>query len=230
MKKKKAGTTKILVTATTKLLRTVSGQSKFSCLLAIVCLNLSSVSASEKPDLSISLSTNKTIYHKGDEVVFTETIKNISKNTVQLIDDQCGYGSDMKVMRVSDHSQCSRIECSAGHTLKPGLRPGVRKFLTANESFTRKFSAYITDDLHLAFQNHGTTGFTGFSAGATKAKNLPEKYFGCGQVFDLGKVGHYQVTATYSNSGDWSTGSIHPPMPLWQGSAHSNTADVQVAD
>lgn len=189
-----------------------------------------SAAAAEKSDLSITLSADKKIYHRRDEVVFTETIKNVSNDMVQIIDDQCGYGSDMKVVRASNQSECTRLDCSAGHTLKPGLRPGIRKFLKANESFTRKFSAYITDDLHLAFQNHGAAGFTGFSAGADKAKNLPEKYFGCGQVFGLDKAGQYQITVTYSNNGDWSTGSAHPTMPLWQGIAHSNTIQIEVAN
>ncbi len=221
---------KISVT-TTKLKLTKLSRAQATSLLAIICLNISAVSAAaEKPELSISLAADKKIYRRKDEVVFTETIKNTSNNTVQIIDDQCGYGSDMKVMRASNHSECTRLECSAGHTLKPGLRPGSRKFLKTNESFTRKFSAYITEDLNLAFQNHGTAGFTGFSAGAVKAKNLPEKFFGCGQVFGFDKPGEYQISTTYSNNGDWSTGSTHPAMPLWQGSAHSNTIDIEVAN
>jgi len=232
MKKKKVEMSKKILVKTEPAVRlefAIVSRARAAFLMASISLNLSSVVAAEKPELSINLSADKKMYHRKEEVIFTETIKNVSNNTAQIIDDQCGYGSDMKVVRASDHSECSRLDCSAGHTLKPGLRPGVRKFLATNESFTRKFTAYITDDLHLAFQNHGTAGFTGYSAGATRAKNLPEKFFGCGQVFDLAKPGQYQITATYSNNGDWSTGSAHPATPLWQGSAHSNTIELEVA-
>jgi len=200
-------------------------------LIASVCLCSSPASAAtEKLELQITIATGKKVYHPKDEILFTESIKNISNQTAQIIDDRCGYGSDLKVVRLSDHSECDRLPCSAGHTLKPGLRPGVRQYLKPNQSFTRKFSAYITKDLQLAFQNHGAAGLTGFSAGATNTKNLPEKYFGCGQVFGLRKAGKYQITATYSNTGDWSTGEMHPATPLWQGKAQSNPIEIEVAN
>ncbi|MBI2810015.1 MAG: hypothetical protein HYX67_04200 [Candidatus Melainabacteria bacterium] len=202
-----------------------------SILLAVLYLNLSTAAtASEKPELQITIVTDKKLYHRKDEVTFTEAIKNTSNKVAQIIDDRCGYGSDLRVTRLSDHSECARLPCSAGHTLKPGLRPGVRQFLKPGQGFTRKFKAFITDDLHLAFQNHGAAGFTGFSADATKDKNLPDFYFGCGQVFGLDKTGNYQITASYSCSGDWSTGEMHPAMPLWQGSAKSSPIEIEVAN
>lgn len=223
-----------------KKISVVTTKLKLSPLLAsfvIVCLSgLAQIAtANAKPDLQksdieITFTTDKKTYHRKDEVEFTEKIKNISGNTVQIIDDRCDYGSDLKVLRLADHIGCTRLPSSAGHTLKPGLRPGVRQYLKPNQSFTRQFSAYITDDLHLAFQRHGAAGFTGFSAGATKPKDLPAKYFGCGQVYGLDKPGKYQITASYSNNGDWSTGEMHPAMPLWQGKVQSSPIEIEIAN
>jgi hypothetical protein len=183
-----------------------------------------------KPELEIVLRTNKQVYRPKEEVLFSETFKNLGSNDIQIIDDRCYYGSDIKVLRSSDRHRCQNLPCSAGHTLKPGSRPGLRQYLKPQQSFTRKFSAYITPDWHIVFQNHGGTAFTGYSAEAANTTKLPEKYFGCGQVFELQEPGKYELSISYSCKGDWSTGELHPAMPLWQGDAHAAPIDIQVKE
>jgi hypothetical protein len=181
-------------------------------------------------ELKITLSTDKPVYKPNTEVFFTETFQNDSSRIIQIIDDKCGYGADITIERMSDRHVCAPVEGGATHTLKPGLRPGTRQYLKPGESFKRKFSAFITKDFLLAFQNHGSAGFTGFSGEATNVKNLPPKFFGCGAIYGLEKPGKYRLSTAYLNNGEWSTGEIKPSMPLWQGRVQSRPIMIEIQD
>jgi hypothetical protein len=217
-----AATTEIVKTIATMILRRLFlGGLLPLILFSLPLLTPSPVSA--KNQLEINLRTDQPIYYPKSEIEFIETFTNIGNERIQIIDDECGYGSDLKVSNKANNAECRRLPCSAGHTLKPGLRPGVRRFINPKQSFVRKFSAYITTDKRLVFQKHGEAGFTGFSKSASKASDLPSKYFGCGQIFALDQSwgSRYEFIATYSNTGDWSTGEARPKEPLWQGHAES---------
>lgn len=178
------------------------------------------IAAEAAEDLQLQLKTDKANYAPGDQIVFTETFKNTSQKTIQIIDDRCGYGNDVQLTKAGvkcEHATTGRL----GHTLKPGLRPGKRTFLKAGESFNRSFKAYVTKDYAIAFQGHGSAGFTGFSAGADNVRKLPPEFFGCGAIYEAKGPGKIESTISYRVESEWSTGEALPPEPLWKGVATS---------
>ncbi len=197
--------------------------------LGTMCDAYRSRTAEISSELKLTLTTDKPVYQRKSEVVFTETFQNQSNKVIQIIDDRCGYGADIAVVRMSDTNLCPSVAATATHNLKPGLRPGARQFLKPGQSFKRKFSAFITNDWQMAFQNHGSAGFTGFSPGAANVKNLPPKFFGCGRIYGLEKPGKYELSAVYMNNGDWSTGDdVMPAMPLWRGRVYSQPIVIEI--
>lgn len=199
------------------------------CLLSLV--TFSQLFAKESLDqIKVTLSTDKPTYKPHDDIIFTEVIKNNSKESIHLFDDTCFYGSDVRFKRVADGNEKWEMDSSSSHTVKPGMRPSHRVLLHPEYKLTRTFSAYVTDKYQIAFQNHGNSGFTGFSSGEIRIKGLPEKYIGCGYVFNLGKPGAYRVTVSYSNNEQWSNGGIgeQPKQPAWIGKATSNEVSLEL--
>lgn len=179
--------------------------------------------AGEKsPQVQIRLATDKSVYKPHDEIVFVEVIKNEGHDTIHVYDDTCFYGADMKFKSMSDGNETWELTSSASHTVKPGLRPSKRIFLAPGQVLSRMFSAYVTDDYRIAFQNHGGSAFTGFSPGIKEKPNLPDKYIGCGHIFNLGKPGLYKASIEYRNDSQWSNGDVQPKQPAWIGHVHSN--------
>ena len=189
---------------------------------------MSSWAADVPEQLSATLKTDKWIYRPHDEITFTETLRNCGNETIQIYDDTCYYGADMKFKRVSDGKDNWERSSSCSHTVKPGLRPSRRVFLKSREKLTRTFSAYVTDDFRVAFQNHGSSAFTGFSSGKVETPGLPQKYIGCGHIFNLEKPGLYEVSCDYINDTQWSNGEIPPKQPAWIGRAKSNEVPLEL--
>ncbi len=182
-------------------------------------------------DLSIIFKTDKRQYRPHEEIHFFETLKNASTKPMHLFDDTCYSGSDIEITREPDGKKQWEISSSRTHTVKPGMRPSRRVLLQPGETFTREFSAFVTDDYKLAFQDSVGSAFTGFVSGAQSGVGLPSKYVGCGRIFDLGKPGTYKLAAKYLNHGHWSNGGIgpQPSIPEWEGEARSNEVSVTLS-
>jgi hypothetical protein len=194
----------------------------------IACLALP---ASESPEqLSISLDTNKRVYHPHDEIIFSETFKNRGKEPIFIYDDTCYYGNDVIFKRVSDGKHDWETSTSATHTVETGFRPSKSVALKPGEEYKRTFSAFVTGDFHVAFQSHVSSGgYSGFRPGRTGAIDLPSKFVGCGEIYNLGHAGSYLVSAEYRNQTQWFNGDEDgkPKKPAWIGKAKSNEVTLK---
>lgn len=182
--------------------------------------------------LSISLKTNKATYHPRDEISFAETFKNCSKDSILIYDDTCYYGDDIRFKRINDGKTNWDTTSSAMHTVETGFRPSKNILLKPGEEFKRTFSAFVTDDFKVAFQRHESASFTGFTPGRKAGLDLPQKYVGCGRIYNLGQPGSYIVTVEYRNTAQWFNGEEgdKSKQPAWQGQAKSNEVSLKLEE
>ena len=159
---------------------------------------------------------------------------------------------DVEIKRLSDGKKTWSMSTSRVHTVKPGLRPGKKIILEPGAQTDRKFSAFVTSDCSLAFQNHEAfeaidlnhkqpeerlpTGSErkNKSAGnvlqTVNGQELPAKYIGCGEIFQLEQPGHYNIAVRYQNNSEWSTGEpiSKTNPPAWIGQVMSDPISVEL--